>query len=149
MFIQFSCSVVSDTLRSHGLQHPRLSCLSSTPGVCSNSCPLNRWYHPTISSSVALFSFFLQSFPALGSFPMSQFFLSGGHSIGTSALQSSVKKKKNPQTNSQLYYNLQINWICSQKSSLTENSRLVWLCWQVVQSLKYQIVPSHTNSFRV
>ena len=84
---QVSCSVVSDSLRPHGLQQARLPCPSSTPGVCSNSCPSNRWCHPTISSSVILFSF-LQSFPASGSFLMSQFFTSGYQSIGVSASTS-------------------------------------------------------------
>ena len=87
--VQFSRSVVSDSLRSHGLQHARPPCPSPTPGVYSNSCPLSQWYHPTISSSVIPFSC-LQSFPASGSFPMSQFFLSGGQSIGASASVLSV-----------------------------------------------------------
>ena len=75
--VQFSHSVVSNSLRDHGLQHARLPCPSPTPRACSNSCPLSQWYHPTISSSVSLFSSWLQSFPASGSFPMSQFFTSG------------------------------------------------------------------------
>ena len=66
---QFSCSVVSDSLRSHGLQHIRLPCPSPTAGACSSSCPSSWWCHPTISSSVVPFSSCLQSFPALGSFP--------------------------------------------------------------------------------
>jgi len=70
------------------LQHARLPCPSPTPGVYSNSCPLSRWCHPTISSSVAPFSSHLQSFSASGSFPMSQFFASGGQSIGVSASTS-------------------------------------------------------------
>ena len=70
------------TLRLHGLQHARLPCPSPTPGACSNSCPSSRWCHPTISSSVARFSSRLQSLPVSGSFPMSQFFASGGQSIG-------------------------------------------------------------------
>ena len=81
--IQFSCSVVSDSLRPHGLQHARLPCPSPTSGVYSNSCPLSRWYHPTISSSVVPFSC-LQSFPASGSFQMSQLFTSGGQSSSAS-----------------------------------------------------------------
>ena len=83
--LQFSCSVMSDSLWPHGLQHARLPCLSPTPGVCSNSCPLSRWCHPTISSSVVPLSSCLQSFPASGSFPVSQFFTSGGQSIGVLA----------------------------------------------------------------
>ena len=83
---QFSCSVISDSLRPHWLQHTRLPCPSPTPGACSNSCPSTRWCHPTISPSVVPFSSCLQSFPASGSFPMSQFFTSGGQSIAASAL---------------------------------------------------------------
>ena len=84
-----SChSVVSDSLWPHGLQHYRLPCPSPTPGAGSNSCPLSQWCHPTISSSVIPFSSCLQSFPASGSFPMSQFFASGGQSIGVSASAS-------------------------------------------------------------
>ena len=75
--VQFSLSVLSDSLRPHGLQHTRLPCLSSTPGAYSNSCPSSWWYHPTNSSSVVISSC-LQSLPALRSFLMNQFFLSGG-----------------------------------------------------------------------
>ena len=75
--IQFSRSVVSDSLWPHGLQHARLPWPSPTSGVCSNSCPSSQWCHPTISSSVVPFSSCLQSFPASGSFPVSQFFTSG------------------------------------------------------------------------
>ena len=85
---QFSCSVVSNSLRPHGWQHARLPCPSPTPRAYSNSCPLSRWCHPTISSSVVPFSSRLQSFPASGSFQMSQFFASGGQSIGGSASTS-------------------------------------------------------------
>ena len=74
---QFSRSVVSDSLWPHGLQHARLPWPSPTSGVCSNSCPSSQWCHPTISSSVVPFSSCLQSFPASGSFPVSQFFTSG------------------------------------------------------------------------
>ena len=85
---QFSHSVVSDSLRPHGLQHARLSCPSTTPRDFSNSCPLSQWCHPTISSSVVPFFFCLQSFPASESFQMSQFFASGGQSIRVSASAS-------------------------------------------------------------
>ena len=77
-----------DSLRPHRLQHTRLPCPSPTPSVYSNSCPLNQWCHPTISFSVVPFSLCLQSFPASGSFPMSQLFASGGQSIGVSASAS-------------------------------------------------------------
>ena len=83
--IQFSCSVVYDSLQPHGLQHTRPPCPSPIPRVYSNSCPLRQWCHPTISSCVIPFSTRLQSFPALGSFQMSQLFASGGQSIGVSA----------------------------------------------------------------
>ena len=83
--VQFSHSVVSDSLRPHGLQHRRLLCPSPTPGAYTNSCPSRRWCHPTISSSVIPFSTF-QSFPTSGSSQMSQLFTSGGQSIGFSAL---------------------------------------------------------------
>ena len=85
---QFSPSVVSDSLLPHGLQHSRLPGPSPTPGAYSNSYPLSQWCHPTISSSVIPFSSHLPSFPASGSFPISQFFASGGQSIGASASTS-------------------------------------------------------------
>ena len=83
--VQFSRLVMSDALRSCRLQHARPPCLSPTPGVYSNSRPLSWWCHPTISSSVIPFSSHLQSFLASGSFPVSQFFTSGGQSIKVSA----------------------------------------------------------------
>ena len=86
--VQFSCSVVSNSLWPHGLQHARPPCPSPTPGACLHSCPSSWWCHPTISSSVVPFSSCLQSFPAPGSFPMHQFFASGGQSIGASASAS-------------------------------------------------------------
>ena len=84
------CSVAKwcPTLWPHGLEHTRLPCPSLSPGVCSDSYPLSQWCYLTISSSVALFSFCLQSFPASGSFPMSRVFTSGGQSIGASASAS-------------------------------------------------------------
>ena len=86
--IQFSHSVVSDSLRPHEPQHTRPPCPSPTPGVYPNSCPLSWWCHPTISSSVSPFSSCPQSFPASGAFQMSQLFASGGQSIGVSASTS-------------------------------------------------------------
>ena len=79
--VQFNCSIVSNSLWPHGLKHARLPCPTATPRACSNSCPLSRWCHPTISSSAVLFSSCLQSFLASGYFPMSQFFTSGDQSI--------------------------------------------------------------------
>ena len=86
--VQFSHSVMSNSLRPHGLQHTRLPCPSPTPEAYSNSCPLSQWCHPTISSSVIPFSSRLQSFPASGSFLVSQFFTSGGQIIRVSASAS-------------------------------------------------------------
>ena len=88
--VVFSRSVMSDSLRLHGLQHARLPCPSQSPGVCSNSCSLNQGCHPTISSSVIPFSSCLQSFPASGSFTGSQLFTSGGQKIVASALKSGL-----------------------------------------------------------
>ena len=82
--VQFSHSVVYDSLRPHESQHTRPPCPSPTPGVHPNSCPLSWWCHPTISSSVIPFSYCCKSFPPSGSFPMSQLFTWGGHSIGVS-----------------------------------------------------------------
>ena len=86
--VQFSCSLMSDSLLPHGLQHARPPCSSPTPRVYSNSCPVSQWCHPNISPSVIPFSSRLQSFPASGSFQMSQFFPSGGQSIKVSASTS-------------------------------------------------------------
>ena len=86
--VQFSRSVVSDSLQSHKSQHARPPCPSPTPGVHPNSCALSWWCHPAISSSVVPFSSCLQSLPASGSFPMSQLFAWGGQSIGVSASAS-------------------------------------------------------------
>ena len=83
--VQFSRSVVSDSLRPHGLQHARPPCPSATPRAFSNSCPWSRWCHLSISSSVVLFLSCLKLFPASGSFTMCQFFTTGGQSIGASA----------------------------------------------------------------
>ena len=86
--VQFSFSVVSDSLQPHESQHARPPCPSPTPRAYSNSCPSSQWYHPTISSSVIPFSSHLQSFPASGSFLKSQFLASGGQNIGTSTSAS-------------------------------------------------------------
>ena len=86
--VQFSHSVVSDSLQPHGLQHTRLPCTSPTPRAWSNSCPLSQWCHPTLSSSFIPFFSCLKSFPAPGFFLVSQLFTSGGQSIGVSASAS-------------------------------------------------------------
>ena len=85
--VQVSRSIMSHFLWPHELQHARFPCPSLTPGACSNSCPLNQWCYPTISSSVVPFSY-LQTFPASGSFPTSPLFTSDGQSIGASASAS-------------------------------------------------------------
>ena len=82
---------MSNSLLTHGLQHTRLPCPSPTPGACSNSCPSSWWCHPTISSSVVPFSSCLQSFPASGSFLVSQFFTSGEVSASTSVLPMNIQ----------------------------------------------------------
>ena len=91
--VQFSCSVVSDSLQYHESQHARPPCPSPTPGVHSDSCPSSQWCHPAISSSVVPFSSCPQSFSATESFPMSQLFTSGGQSTGVSALATFLPKK--------------------------------------------------------
>ena len=85
----FSCSIIFDSLKPHGLKHARLPCHSQSPGACSNSCPLSQWCHPTISSSVIPFSSCHQSFPASGSFLMSWLFASSGQSIGALSISPS------------------------------------------------------------
>ena len=87
VYVQFSCSVMSDSLWPHGLQHARPPCPSPDPGIYSNSCPLSQWCHPTISSSVIPFSC-LQSFPSIGSFQICQLLAWSGQSIGVSASTS-------------------------------------------------------------
>ena len=84
----FSCLVVSDSLWPHGLQHTRPPCPLPSPEICSSSCPLHRWCHPAISSSDALFSFCLQSFPASGTSPMSQLLTSDDENTGASGSAS-------------------------------------------------------------
>ena len=96
---------MSDSLQPHGLQHGRLPCPSLFPRVCSNSCPLCRWCHPTVSSSVTLFSSCPQSFLASGSFPMNQLFASGGQSIEASASAS------DPPMNIQGWFPSELNWL--------------------------------------
>ena len=90
--VQFSHSVMSNSLRPHGLQHIRPPCPAPIPGVYSNSCPLSWWCHPTISSSVIPFSSHLQPFPRSGTFQMSQLFSSGGQNIGVSAPSSPFQR---------------------------------------------------------
>ena len=103
--VQFSPSVMSDSLWPHRLQHARLPCLSPTPRACPNSCLSSWWCHPTISSSVIPFSSCLQSFPALGSFQMSQFFTSGSKVLEAKASASVLPK------NFQDWFPLGLDWL--------------------------------------
>ena len=115
--VQFSHSVVSDSLRPHEPQHTRPPCPWPTPGVYPNSCPLSRWCHPTISSSVIPFSSCLQSYPASGSFQMSQLFAWGGQSTGVSASTSVLP------LNTQDWFPLGwTGWISLQSKGLSESS---------------------------
>ena len=90
MSVQFSCTIVFNSLQPHELQHARLPCPSLSPRVCSNSCPLSQWCHPNISSSVTPFSLYPQSFLTSESFPMSRLFASGGQSIGAFISESAL-----------------------------------------------------------
>ena len=111
--VHFSRAVMPDSLWPHGLQHASLPCPSPTPEVYSNSCPLSPWCHPTISSSVIPFSSHLQSFPASGAFPVSQFFPSNGQIIGASASASVLP------INTQEWFPLELTvWsLCSPRDS--------------------------------
>ena len=112
--VQFSLSVVSDSLQLHESQHTRPPCPSPTPRVHSNSCPLSQWCHPTLSSSVIPFSSCPQSLPASESSPMSQLFAWGGQSTGVSALASVLPK--NTQNGSPLEWT---GWISLQSKGLS------------------------------
>ena len=112
--VQFSCSVMSDSLQPHESQHARPPCPSPTPGLHPNSCPSSRWCHPAISSSVVPFSSCPQSLPASESFPMSQLFAWGHQSIGVSALASVLPK------NTQGWFPLEwTGWISLQSKGLS------------------------------
>ena len=120
---------MSNSLRSHGLQQSRLPCPSPTPRAYSNSCPSNQWCHPTISSSVVPFSSCLHSFPTSGFFPTSQFFISGGQSIGVSASASVFPM------NIQNSITFRVNWLDllaiqgTRKSLLQHHSSKASILW--------------------
>ena len=124
--VQFSSIIQSNSLQPHGLQHARPPCPSPTAGVYSNSCPLSPWCHPAISSSVISFSSRLQSFPASGSFPVSQFSTSGGQSIGVSASTSVLSmniQDWSPSMNIQDWFPLGwTGWISFQSKGLSRVS---------------------------
>ena len=112
--VQFSCSVMSDSLWAQESQHSRPLCPSPTPRIHPNSCPSSRWYHPAISSSVVPFSSCPQSLPASESFPMSQLFAWGGRSTGVSTLASFLPKKSQGWSPSELS-----GWISLQSKGLS------------------------------
>ena len=130
--VQFSHSVVSDSLQPHESQHTRPPCPSPTPRVYPNSCPLSQWCHQTMLSSVVPFSSHLQLFPASGSFQMSQFFSSGGQSIGVSASASVLPM--NTQDWSPLGWT---GWISLQSKDSQESS----------PTLQFKSINSSTRSF--
>ena len=102
LLLLFSQSVMSDSLQPHGLQHTRPLCPSPSPKVCPSWCPLHQWCHPPISSSDALLSFCLQSFPASGTFPMSQLFTSDDQNTGVSASASILQRST--------FFSIQLSW---------------------------------------
>ena len=131
---QFSCSVLSDSLRPRELQHARPPCPSPTPGVYSNSCPLSQWCHPIILSLVVPFSSCLQSFPASESFQMSQFFASGGQSIVVSASTSVLPM------NIQDWFTLGwTGWISLQSKGLSTVSPIIFQQEASVSFLSFSI----------
>ena len=125
LLLLFSCSVVSSSLRAHGLQHARLPCPLLSPGACSNSCPLSQWCHSTISSSVIPFFACLQSFPASGCFLKSQLFQTSSQSIGASASASVFPM------NIQSWFPLGLSDLisCSLTSLLQHNSLKASILW--------------------
>ena len=135
--VQFSRSVVSNTLRPHRLHNARSPCPSLTPGACSNLCPLSQWCHPTISSSVVPFFSCLQSFPASGSLPMSQFFASGGQSIGASASASVLP------VNIQNWFPLGLALISLQSKELWRVFSSTTVCKHLQHSAFFMIQLSH------
>ena len=136
--VQFSHSVMSDSLQPHELQHARPPCPSPTPGVHQNLCPLSWWCHPTISSFVVPFSSCPQSFPASGSLQMSQFFASGGQTIGVSA--STSVHPMNTQDLSPLGWT---GWTSLQSKGLSRVSLKPQLKASILQSSAFMVQLSH------
>ena len=132
--VQFSCSVVSDSLRPHESQHARLPCPSPSPRVHSNSRPWSQWSHPAISSSVVPFSSCPQSLPASESFSMSQLFAWGGQSTGVSALASFLAKNTqgwSPLEDKHLYANKREN--LEEMIKFLEKCKLLRLNWEEIK----------------
>ena len=146
MFSNYCClvSAVSESLWPHGLQHARLACPSLSPGVCSNSCPLSQWCHPTISSSVTPFSSWPQTFPASGSFPMSWLFTSGGQSIWNFIFSISP-------SNEYSWVELLLDWLvwppCSPRilKSLKHHSLKASVLWHSIFCMVQNSHPYMTN----
>ena len=133
-----SCLVVSDSLQPHGLQHARLPCPSPTPGAYSNSRPSCQWCHPTISSFFVPFSSCLQFFPASGSFPMSQFFASGGQNIGASASASILPINVQDRFPLGLTGFISLQSKSSQESSLTPQFKSTMLLFFFITCYSYK-----------
>ena len=142
LLLLVSCPVVSDSLRPHGLQHARLPCPSPSPEVCPSSCPLHRWCHPAISSSDALFSFCLQSFPASGTFSLSQLFTSDDQNTGVSVLASVLP------VNIQDWFPLRLTgWISLQSGELSVFSNATVRRHQFFSSLPSLWSSSHIHTW--
>ena len=146
-FLWFSLSAMSDSLQPHGLQHGRLPCPSLVPSICSNSCPLSEWCHPTISSSAAPFCFCLHSFPASGSFPVSLLFTSDGQYIWASALASILP------TNIQGWFPLGLSGLILQSKGLSRSllqDCLCLVCWtRETSTAGHGKLKINTPSFRL
>ena len=139
----FSHSVVSNSLWPHGLQHTRIPCPSPFPRACSNSCPLSQWCHPAILFSVVPCSSYLQSFPASGSFLLSQLFVSGGQSIGASASASVL------QVNIQDWFPLGLTGLISlQSKGLSVLLYLIQRDSKDCKSLEIRSICSHVFVFK-
>ena len=132
VLVQFSHSVMSNSLRPHGLQHARPPCPSPAPRACWNSCPLSQWSHPTISSSVVPFSSCLQSFPASGSFQMSKFFTSGSQSIGVFSFNISPSNEHSGLISFRIYWLDLLTVQRTLKSLLQHHSSKASILWHSV-----------------
>ena len=140
--VQFSRSIVSDSLRPHESQHTRPPCPSPPPRVYSNSCPSSRWCHPAISSSVVTFSSCPQSLPASGSFPMSQLFTWGGQSIGVSASTSVLPM--NTQDWSPLRWT---GWVSLQSKGLSKVFSNTTVQKHQILALSFLHCPTHIHTW--